>query len=316
LKTILANKLILALVAGVAVVGIGAGVYFGTLNKTDDTDNKSQAKTQKNVMLNFESPLCDQVLSSTVSNEIGKAVTSADKMSNSAETSNACQYNVGDAQFVTIHLNRQNYASYKQNQQAAGNTITTNNKIEYEHYIATQADGVIKNIVIRISDDVTLLVDCSLGAISEDAMINLAARLVGIISGNASTSVTNSTTSTKSDDEELIASFFGHIDDGEASDAVNLMSSSNTGDDSTKQAWGVQFSDISSVKVVSTTKNQENDWADGSRQYKVVLDMAMDPDSANGPIPYYGYENGQNTRFINLVKEDGSWKIDGIATGP
>ncbi len=42
----------------------------------------------------------------------------------------------------------------------------------------------------------------------------------------------------------------------------------------------------------------------------------MDPSSANAPIPYYGYETGENIRFITLVKENKLWKIDEIATGP
>jgi len=42
----------------------------------------------------------------------------------------------------------------------------------------------------------------------------------------------------------------------------------------------------------------------------------IDSSAANAPIPYYGYENGQNTRFIPIIKENSLWKIDGIATGP
>jgi len=42
----------------------------------------------------------------------------------------------------------------------------------------------------------------------------------------------------------------------------------------------------------------------------------MDPSSADAPIPYYGYTNGLNTRFISLVNQAGLWRIDSINTGP
>jgi len=41
----------------------------------------------------------------------------------------------------------------------------------------------------------------------------------------------------------------------------------------------------------------------------------MDESSKNALIPYYGYDQGTNTRFIVLVKEGGKWFIEAIATG-
>jgi hypothetical protein len=42
----------------------------------------------------------------------------------------------------------------------------------------------------------------------------------------------------------------------------------------------------------------------------------MNPNSANEPIPYFGWENGQNIRWVTLVKEGKMWRIEGLATGP
>jgi hypothetical protein len=33
-------------------------------------------------------------------------------------------------------------------------------------------------------------------------------------------------------------------------------------------------------------------------------------------MPYFGWDNGTNTRWVELVKEEGLWKVQGIATGP
>ncbi len=59
-----------------------------------------------------------------------------------------------------------------------------------------------------------------------------------------------------------------------------------------------------------------NDWTEAKHTYKVTLDVSMNPTSANAPIPYYGWENGQNIRWVSLENAGNLWKIQGIATGP
>ncbi len=117
-------------------------------------------------------------------------------------------------------------------------------------------------------------------------------------------------------DEDTIRAFFKLINDGEPSKAALAMSAKNVNDDSTKQAWAVQFNDIGSVKATSVEPYMQSSWTDTRHEYKVNLDMSISPSAANEPIPYYGYENGSNTRFVILVKEQGSWRVDAIATGP
>ncbi|MCJ7793008.1 MAG: hypothetical protein MUP45_03465, partial [Candidatus Marinimicrobia bacterium] len=50
--------------------------------------------------------------------------------------------------------------------------------------------------------------------------------------------------------------------------------------------------------------------------FRVLLEVKMKSSSEQEPIPFFGYVNGQNTKFVNLEKENGTWKIKGIATGP
>ena len=95
-----------------------------------------------------------------------------------------------------------------------------------------------------------------------------------------------------------------------------MMSDAINKDDSQKQAWGVQLNAMKSVKTVSVEPSMQEEWSSTKHTYKVVLEISMDPASANAPIPYYGYENGRNIRLISLIKEGSLWKIEGIATGP
>lgn len=117
-------------------------------------------------------------------------------------------------------------------------------------------------------------------------------------------------------EKDIVNNFFQLIDEGRASEAVMMMPSKITGDDSTKQAFGVQFAAMESVKVKKIEESSRSDWTDTWHQYMVTLDVVMDPSSSGGPIPYYGFERGDNVRFVALIKEGNLWKVEGMATGP
>lgn len=119
-----------------------------------------------------------------------------------------------------------------------------------------------------------------------------------------------------SSEEDVIRNFFQLIQERKISEAVLSMSLQNTSNDSVKQAWGVQFNSINSVSIGSIEPSLQEEWNTSKHTYRVVLNMAIDPNSADESIPYYGYVNGENIRFIPIIKEGDLWKVDGIATGP
>ncbi|MCX6730423.1 MAG: hypothetical protein NTZ55_01100 [Candidatus Roizmanbacteria bacterium] len=115
---------------------------------------------------------------------------------------------------------------------------------------------------------------------------------------------------------DIIRTFFHLIEERKISEAVMMMSDQITSDDSTKQAWGVQLNSIQSVKVVDIVSSMPEEWKADKHTYQVTLELTMNPSSQSAPIPYYGYENGRNIRWMTLNKVGTLWKIDGIATGP
>jgi hypothetical protein len=114
-------------------------------------------------------------------------------------------------------------------------------------------------------------------------------------------------------DEDIIRSFVDLIENGEASGAALMMKTKN---ETELQTWAVHFNAIKSFKLLKIEKTNEDQWTDNKHIYKVVLDVWMDPSSADAPIPYYGWQNGENTRWITLEKVGDIWKIAEIATGP
>lgn len=117
-------------------------------------------------------------------------------------------------------------------------------------------------------------------------------------------------------DTDIIHSFLTLIATKRPSDAVMMMTSSITNDDSQKQAWAVQFNAINSLNVIKVEPSSSEEWTEIKHTYKLTLDVSMNPNSANEPIPYFGWENGQNIRWVTLVKEGKMWRIEGLATGP
>jgi hypothetical protein len=113
--------------------------------------------------------------------------------------------------------------------------------------------------------------------------------------------------------EDIIRSFVSLIEAKRPSDAVTMM---KVTDDSEKQAWAVQFNAINSMKFIKSEKANESEWTSTKQMYKVTLDVQMNPNSVNAPIPYYGWDNGQNIRWFTMEKVGKMWRISTISTGP
>ncbi len=116
--------------------------------------------------------------------------------------------------------------------------------------------------------------------------------------------------------EDIVRNFFQLINEGKASEAVMAMSKINTENDSTKQAWGVQFNAFESIKVKSIEVYNKESWTDQEQMFKINLTVQMKPEAANAVMPNYGFDNGDNIRWVTIVKENNLWKINGIHTGP
>ena len=109
-------------------------------------------------------------------------------------------------------------------------------------------------------------------------------------------------------EEDAIILFFGLINEHRIPEAVNMLTPELTENDAQKQAWGVMFNAFRSVTIKKIQ-------LDGNSLYRVDLEVEMRPESEEAAIPYYGYEQGENVRWITLEKANDLYKIGGIATG-
>ena len=327
------RSLLLAIIGVVVVVLIGGGIIAYQMTRTDDKStqtsemNGTDTKSTQNKLpltVNFSTPIGDQVPQTVIQDIINEPISNVQPTT--GNITNVCKYYLNEKDYVTLRLNKLNYDTQKAGNERSGAKISEDHSINAEHFIVTAPNGPMANISIKITDTLILTVErSSQSAISDKKFIDLAAGVVKYLQNSTSTNTNGSKSGgtndtgdsvTKLDDREFITNFFKLINDGKASEAVMIMTSKNTGNDSTKQAWAVQFNAMKSITVSGVEAYNESSWTTSQREYKVTFNLTMDPNSANAPIPYYGYENGKNTRFVILAKEDGAWKIDGIATGP
>jgi hypothetical protein len=117
-------------------------------------------------------------------------------------------------------------------------------------------------------------------------------------------------------EEDIIRAFFNLINEKRIPEAISMMAPSAIGNESGKQAWGVQFNAFESVLVDKVSSSMKEEWTGDNHSYKVELTVSMKPEAAKAVIPDYGYDNGKNIRWISIVRVANLWKIQGIATGP
>jgi hypothetical protein len=116
---------------------------------------------------------------------------------------------------------------------------------------------------------------------------------------------------------DTINLFWQLIDEHRIPDAIAMMSPQLVAVDDAKQSYGVMFNAFQSVKVLKNEPYFTDTWTDNYQLYITTIEVAMDENSANEVIPFYGYNAKTNVRFISLNKsQDNKWQISGIATGP
>jgi hypothetical protein len=114
----------------------------------------------------------------------------------------------------------------------------------------------------------------------------------------------------------LISTFFGLINEKRIPAAIEMMNSILVPDESSKQAWGVQFNSLENIVVKSVEPSMKEEWTKNKETYKVNINLEVAKEAANAPIPYYGWENGDNLRWISFERNENIWRIVSIATGP
>jgi len=215
---------------------------------------------------------------------------------------------------IAISFVRGDISSLKEAYKLTQEVVKTDNAIPFTHQLIYNQEGKFLRLEGFLADDLEIIINTWWSTLTQEEaekfVKNFALYLKDFVQEKAKT--TKNAGVPLPQEEDIINNFFSLINTGEASKAVSMMKIKN---DSEKQAWAVQFNAFNYVQVLKIEKANENEWNDNRHIYKITLDVIMKPESGSAPIPYYGYQNGQNIRFITLEKDGNLWKIAEIGGG-
>jgi hypothetical protein len=316
------NKKLLAII-GVIIL---AAIVFIAINKKG-LNNPNQSLLKKEISVGTD--VCAEFPKDWVASVIGKSIIQTKPFSMKGTYS--CDYFINDTNFAGINVDDLSVETQKDGQIQMGNTIKTDSRIPMEHFIVVKPDGLINSISLVLDPNKFVTVDRFYGKVFDnEGVVAFAIKIAQRIKSgeNIITSQDTATTTTAASsagdsavplpgEKDIVRNFFNLINEGKVSDAVSMLTPANVSDDSSKQAWGVQFNAFESISIISVDSSMPEEWTNNSHTYKVNLDVKMKPGSENAqPMPYYGWGDGQFIRWITLEKVNNVWKIAGISTGP
>jgi len=118
-------------------------------------------------------------------------------------------------------------------------------------------------------------------------------------------------------EEEIISLFFTLINERRIDEAIGMMSPEAVPDEASRQAWKTQFEAIQSINPQVIQAYNRERWTEKEHLYQVTLAVSVSSEAAKAPIPYYGWGDNPDTRWIVLEKnQEGQWQIASLATGP
>ncbi len=116
----------------------------------------------------------------------------------------------------------------------------------------------------------------------------------------------------KNNHEADLQKFFNLIINKDWTFTIFQLSYNMAPDDASRQMWLSNFQSLNSLEVVSIEPANLVQWTDEWESYKVILKI-----KTNEPVDKYGWENGENTRWMTIIPQGaGDWKIGAISSSP
>jgi len=112
-------------------------------------------------------------------------------------------------------------------------------------------------------------------------------------------------------EENYIYEFFETVDREDFEQVFSMMDENLIGNVNMKEMWKANFSSLDKIKMVSLYPEEEQKWHNHQPLYEVSIYVKSKPG-----FPYYGWDEGRNTRWITVTTEEDRRKIVSIATSP
>jgi len=339
---ILENRAWLIALGGIIICTLISGCIHSASNepqenKASTTEQNQEAKIDYQSLFPGEINVSQLFPKEKIEELLGKSLVSIKPTLNKTQryTVYGCEYrqeetkysqenNIDITKRISIDFVRGDIGGLKEAYKLTNDKAKQDSSIPFSHQLIYNQKGELLRLEIFLADDLELIINTwSSNLTTEEALRfvkSFASYFKEFVESKSQTESQGASSSSQTgysavplpQDEDLIRNFVNLINGGNADKAALMMKTSN---DSERQAWAVQFAAINYIQVLKIEKTDESNWTDNKHIYKLVLDVKMDPRSVNAPIPYYGWQDGENTRWIILEKADNVWKIAEISAG-
>ena len=217
---------------------------------------------------------------------------------------------------IMIVLDNLNVERQKEAMKFLDAGVETDPRIKTEHYIVRRSkDKSVWSVDLVINPNRFVWADSSGGALTDDEVIQLAAKMAEKIQGQLSFDIKkNPVDLAAAHEAELGASqeaearsFFEAVSAGKIEDALKSMEAN----DQTKAMWKTNFTAVKSLKVTKVEPAFKEEWTSTRQVFKFMLDAKV---AAQGE--QFGWENGKNFRWLTLEKKGDAWRVTEIANNP
>lgn len=115
------------------------------------------------------------------------------------------------------------------------------------------------------------------------------------------------------DQRHMVIKFLTLINEGKTQDAVDMMDESMRPNQNMKDMWIQSLSSIQGHEFIQGgfTNEDEDSWTDDTQRFKVKINI---PETCE--CEGFGWDHGQNTRWIKVVKGESGWMIHEVSTSP
>jgi hypothetical protein len=301
----LMNKKFIAIFGALALLATaGAGCGEKTLgNSETQTSNGATVITD----------MCSQISAEFVGGAIGKSIV---KTESGPGQMDYCEYfttwsedyykipggNRPGGDYVSLNYENLNVEDQKQGLEYLDRKLETNDKIKMEHFLAIQEDGLINTIDLVLDPDHFVSVNRSSGKVlSEEEVVNFAAKVAEILKKGVEPP--------KQSESQIdrAKEFFQFLADKKIDEALAMMDAN----DGTKNMWKTNFKTINSLSVRGANPVFLEEWTSVRQVFKVDLTVRVTPEGEG-----YGWNQGQNFRWITLEKNGETWQVHELANNP
>ena len=223
---------------------------------------------------------------------------------------------------VDLSVERQKRAA-----EVLGWTVQTDERIKMEHFMSVQEDGVINKIDLVINPDRYVSLNRSSAAvITNEELIIWTSLVAEKIQGRLSLDIKENPLGNEvrpfggllsaepeeapevGESQQAVAQdFLNFLSEMKWDEAVAMMDANAA----TKAMWKTNFETIKSLEVKKIETVYTEEWTDSRQVFKATLDV-----SVTGQGEQYGWNNGENFRWISLQKNSGAWQIHELANNP